>query len=72
MRTDSDGFFWQDLPAPPKVKKEKIKRTPPARTWERLDYLPGLEAALNTPINLYTMDELMEAQKRGDPHVFDI
>lgn len=72
MRTDAIGFFWQDLPPPPKVKKEKIKRTPPERTWERPDYLPGIDEARRAVINMYTAEELMEAQKEGQPHVFDI
>lgn len=72
MRTDAIGFFWQDLPPPPKVKKEKIKRTPPERTWERPDYLPGIDEARRAVINMYTVEELLEAQKAGEPHVFDI
>ncbi|WP_404603795.1 hypothetical protein, partial [Raoultella planticola] len=72
MRTDAIGFFWQDLPPPPKVKKEKIKRTPPPRTWERPDYLPGIDEARRAVVNIYTLEELMEAQKAGEPHVFDI
>lgn len=72
MRTDAQGFFWHDLPPPKKIKKEKIKRTPPERTWERPDYLPGLDAARYTPINLFTIDELLEAQRCKEPLVYDI
>jgi hypothetical protein len=72
MRTDAIGLFWQDLPPPPKVKKEKIKRTPPERTWERPDYLPGLEVALRAVYNRYSQEELVKAVKNGEPHVFDI
>lgn len=72
MRADAIGFFWADLPAPPRVKKEKIKRTPPERTWERFDYLPGIEEARRAVINMYTLDELMAAKERGEAHVFDI
>lgn len=72
MRTDAIGFFWQDLPPPPKVKKEKIKRTPPERVWERPDYLPGIDEARRAVINMYTVEELLAAQKEGQAHVFDI
>jgi len=45
-RADMAGFFWNDTPAPKPPKMEKPKRTPPARTWESPDYLPGLAEAL--------------------------
>lgn len=72
MRTDAIGFFWQDLPPEPKVKKEKVKRLPPERTWERPDYLPNLEEARNFHYNLYTQDELIQAWINREPLVFDI
>ncbi|WPJ68500.1 hypothetical protein OMDBNIEC_00014 [Salmonella phage STP-SP5] len=72
MRTDAIGFFWQDLPPEPKVKKEKVKRLPPERTWERPDYLPNLEEARNYQYNLYTQDELIQAWINREPLVYDI
>lgn len=72
MRADSIGFFWQDLPPPPKVKKEKIKRTPPPRTWEAPDYLPGIDEARRAVYNLFTPEQLIIAQKSGEELVYDI
>lgn len=72
MRTDAIGFFWQDLPPEPKAKKEKVKRLPPERTWERPDYLPNLEEARNFQYNLYTQDELIQAWINREPLVYDI
>lgn len=72
MRADSIGLFWQDLPAPKKVKKEKVKRTPPERTWERPDYLPGLQEALTARYNMYDAQSLQAAIANKEPHVYDI
>lgn len=72
MRADAIGLFWQDLPAPKKVKKEKVKRTPPARVWERPDYLPGLQEALTARYNMHTLETLQQAIADKEPHVYDI
>ncbi|UPT52990.1 DNA polymerase [Hafnia phage yong3] len=72
MRADAIGFFWEDLPPPPKVKKEKVKRLPPERTWERPDYLPHLEDARAFNFNLYTQEELINACIYQEPLVFDV
>lgn len=71
-RPDSLGFFWQDhakVKAPP---KEVIKRTPPERTWELANYLPGLEEALVFKPDLLTDYELGQAVFNKDRFVFDI
>lgn len=49
MRPDAIGFFWEDLPPEPKVKKEAVKRKPPEPHWLREDYLPGIEELLKNP-----------------------
>lgn len=73
MRSDALGFFWQDLPPEPKQKAEKQKRTPPERTWERPDYLPGLEAALRMEgVRILTPDELIWAAMGGNEFMYDI
>jgi hypothetical protein len=46
MRHDVLGLFWDDTP-PPRKTKDAVKRTPPPRTWEADDYLPGLQEALD-------------------------
>ena len=58
MRDDSLGFFWEDKPVE-KVVKEVIKKTPPERTWESPDYLPGLEEALAWPVLMMTEQDLL-------------
>ena len=72
MRADAIGLFWQDLPAPKKVKKEKVKRTPPPRVWERPDYLPGLQEALSARYDMHTLETLQKAIAEKEPHVYDI
>ena len=72
MRSDALGFFWQDLPEEPKQKAEKQKRTPPERTWERPDYLPGLQAALELRgVPVLTPDQLMQACVNRRELVYD-
>ena len=61
-----------DLPPPKKIKKEKIKRTPPPRIWERPDYLPGLQEALNARYNMHDSQSLQLAIETCEPHVYDI
>lgn len=71
-RADSIGFFWEDRPAvkPPKV--EKPKRTPPERTWERPDYLPGLEEARAFRVSQFEDWELAIACAKREKFIFDI
>jgi hypothetical protein len=68
-RADDIGLFWEDLPPVKPPKKEKPKRTPPERTWEHPDYLPGLDEALSFKFDLLTDEEL--ALYRGDEMVWD-
>lgn len=67
MRDDNIGLFWHDIV---KVKGPRKgpppKRTPPPRTWEGPDYLPGLEEAKRFPVNVWTVDELKQAAKAKD------
>lgn len=44
MRHDALGLFWRDEPIF-KIKKEKVKCTPPEPIWLSDDYLPGLDQA---------------------------
>jgi hypothetical protein len=69
-RADAIGFFWEDLPPEPKEKKEKIKRTPPERTWEHPDYLPGLYEALSFQVEQF--DDYSLYQAKGGQLVLDI
>lgn len=59
MRNDALGFFWEDLPVVKKAAKEVVKRTPPERTWERPDYLPGLDEALTFNVPELTIADLL-------------
>lgn len=60
MRKDAIGLFWRDEPVV-KVKKEKVKRTPPEAFWLRPDYLPGLdEADVLAGITLFDEMELFK------------
>lgn len=70
-RNDAVGLFWEDWTE----KREpavKVKREPPERTWERPDYLPGLEAALAFDVDLFTDEELIQACKDKHRLVYDI
>ncbi len=70
-RNDMAGFFWDDTP-PPKIIKEKIKRTPPEPLWLADDYLPGLQEAYAFNVDLFTQETLLEAWKNKEKLVFDI
>lgn len=70
-RADALGLFWQDV-TKIKVKKEKVKKTPPARTWEEPDYLPGLEEACRFNVPIITDEELYTAVYSQDELLFDI
>lgn len=72
MRADAIGLFWQDLPPEPKVKKEKIKRTPPDPVWLRPDYLPHIEEARLCRFDEYTDAELVAACNNGEWLEMDI
>jgi hypothetical protein len=71
-RSDSIGFFWQDMPVAKPPKAEKPKRTPPERTWERPDYLPGLEQARVFPVPLFTDHELVQSCINRERLIYDI
>lgn len=70
MRWDLTGLFWDDY-VPPKVKIERIKRTPPEPVWLADDYLPGLEEAKAYQFDLMSDAELMTAAARKDRLVWD-
>lgn len=71
MRRDALGLFWADEPKAAKVKKEKVKCTPPPRVWESPDYLPGLKEALEFNISLMSMEEIVAAVATQDEFIFD-
>jgi hypothetical protein len=71
-RADIAGFFWDDTPPPKPPKAEKPKRTPPERTWERPDYLPGLQEAVAFRVQQFEDWELAIAAAKGEKLVFDI
>lgn len=71
-RADMAGFFWNDTPPPKPPKAEKPKRTPPERTWERPDYLPGLQEAVAFRVQQFEDWELAIAAAKGERLIFDI
>lgn len=71
-RADMCGFFWDDTPPPKPPKAEKPKRTPPERTWERPEYLPGLQEAVAFRVQQFEDWELAIAAAKGERLVFDI
>lgn len=71
-RADMAGFFWDDTPPPKPPKAEKPKRTPPERTWERPDYLPGLQEAMEFRVSQFEDWELAIAAAKRERLVFDI
>lgn len=70
-RSDAIGFFWEDH-AIVKELKEKIKRIPPERTWERPDYLPGLQEALEFKVEQFEDWELAIISAKRERLIFDI
>lgn len=72
MRTDSIGFFWEDLPPVKPPKKEKVKNIPPDPTWLLPTYLPHLDLARAWVPELMTREEVIEAVRVGHKFVFDI
>ncbi len=71
-RADMAGFFWDDTPPPKPPKAEKPKRTPPERTWERPDYLPSLQEAMEFRVSQFEDWELAIAAAKRERLVFDI
>lgn len=72
MRKDALGLFWRDEPII-KIKKEKVKCTPPEPIWLNDDYLPGLADADNlTGIEFLSDQELMRLGGRKEELGFDI
>jgi len=71
-RADMAGFFWNDTPPPKPPKLEKPKRTPPSRTWESPDYLPGLAEAVAFNVQRLEDWELHPAAARRERFIFDI
>lgn len=72
MRNDSEGFFWIDEEIRKAGKAAKAKCSPPARTWESPDYLPGYDEAVKFDVQLMAEEELKYAVQSGDKFVFDI
>lgn len=70
MRRDAVGFFWNDAPVPKAPKARPERRKPPERTWERPDYLPGLEEAYRFPVPQFSDHDLMS--ESGGELYFDI
>lgn len=75
MRADALGLFWEDLPVTKKLKEKPKKRTPPERTWERADYLPYLNEAINATFDVaddqYIID-MWSGRLPKEEFVFDI
>jgi hypothetical protein len=71
-RPDAIGFFWQDIPPEKPPKAEKEKRTPPERTWESPDYLPGLEEALAFDVPLFGQEDLIRESVQKHGLLFDL
>lgn len=72
MRKDALGLFWRDEPVI-KIKKEKVKCTPPEPIWLRDDYLPGLgEAEVLAGVEELTDQELIWLAGKGEEMGFDI
>lgn len=54
-------MFWEDKPPEPKQAAEKVKATPPPRTWEEPGYLPNIPEVWTWQPVLFTDQELVEA-----------
>lgn len=72
MRSDSAGFFWEDLPPAKREKKEKIKRQPPEPVWLYPDYLPHFDLASTWQPDLLNDREILDLQRSRDPFIYDI
>ncbi len=71
-RPDSIGLFWQDVEEIKIPKPPPVKCTPPPRTWDAPDYLPGLEEALRFSVPLFDRESLLAAKQAREPMVMDI
>jgi len=71
MRFDDTGLFWSDW-KPPKLKKEKVLRTPPDPVWLRDDYLPYLDEALEFNPLKFSDSDLIQAALMKERLVWDI
>lgn len=65
MRADLKGLFWEDQP------KSTEKRTPPARTWDRPDYLPHYAEAVAFDVPYFGADTLARAAAANEVLVLD-
>ena len=72
QRTDAIGLWWEDLPPVKPQKVEKPKRVAPERTWERPDYLPNLQDAINFAFAIMTPEEMFHTAVQRDRVVFDV
>jgi len=71
-RADMAGLFWNDTPPPKPPKKEKDKRSPPERTWDRPDYLPNYAEAVAFNVPVMNDMELYQAMLNQERLVFDV
>jgi len=71
-RFDALGMFWEDLAPVKPPKKEKVKAVPPEPVWLAATYLPGLHEARNMILDLFTVEELIEASRTGERLNYDI
>jgi hypothetical protein len=72
-RKDAVGLFWEDVKVERvSTAKEKVKCTPPPRTWEEPDYLPNLAEARAFNVPLFNDVELVAAAYAKERLVWDI
>ena len=72
MRSDSVGFFWEDVAAVKQKKAPPPKPVPPERIWEKPDYLPNFDKAKLYSPNLMTDDEIVDHMLQGKVLDYDI
>ncbi|MCK9236000.1 MAG: hypothetical protein M0P09_06755 [Acholeplasmataceae bacterium] len=71
-RFDAIGLFWEDRPPEKPPKKEKPKPVIPDPVWLEPGYLPHLEEALAFKPDLFTDEELLQAQRNKEVLVWDV
>lgn len=73
MRDDIAGMFWDDTP-PPKVVKEKVKRTPPEPVWLEPGFYDAEQYARALAFDLveFTDEELFAAAQSREPLMYDV